>query len=183
MTDASQTVNPAAPPPAGNAPISLQDVMSAGLASLIAAVTLALLCYCFWGASAVTAEHFKNEKDILALALGLLGTVTGYYFGRTPAEHQAQQATRAADTAQGNAQASQQSADKAHQKADAIRAEVARELAALAGANAPGPPSGEPVVAQTVAAPTLTPVQVQARMAALLARVTMIGQAGESKGP
>lgn len=175
--DASQIVNPAAvaPPPAGNAPISLQDVMSASLAGLIAAVTLILLCYCFWGASAVSADHFKNEKDILALALGLLGTVTGYYFGRTPAEHQAQQATRAADSAQVNAQASQQSADKAHQKADAIRAEVAQELAALAAANAPDPPSGEAVTAQSAPVSPLTPAQVQARMAALLARVNMIG--------
>ena len=34
-------------------------------------------------------EAFGRQKDILLLALGLLGTVTGYYLGRIPAERQA----------------------------------------------------------------------------------------------
>ena len=41
-------------------------------------------------------ETFSNQKDILHLALGLLGTVTGYYFGRVPAEKHANTARDAA---------------------------------------------------------------------------------------
>ena len=183
-------------PPVSNAPISLQDVMSAGLASLIALVTLVLLCYCFWGASAVTTEHFKNQKDVLALALGLFGTVTGYYFGRTPAERQAQQATRTADATQSQltktqdqlttqqdktqdhltaqqdkVTSAQVTAQAAQQQTQAVKAEVTRELVALSAATIP--PDGQ-INALAAAAPALTPAQVQARLAALLDRVNLI---------
>jgi hypothetical protein len=41
-------------------------------------------------------EIFLKQKDILHLALGLLATVTGYYFGRVPAERHANTARDAA---------------------------------------------------------------------------------------
>ena len=84
-------------PRPSNPPVSLQDVMCASLAGLIALVALGLLICCYCGASAAGDVHFKNEKDVLAMAIGLLGFVTGYYFGRAPVERQAQQATRYAD--------------------------------------------------------------------------------------
>lgn len=37
---------------------------------------------------------FSRQKDILQVAVTLLGTVTGYYLGRVPAERRAQQAER-----------------------------------------------------------------------------------------
>src|ERR1700721_600414 len=45
-------------------------------------------------------DAFGREKDLLLYALALLGTVTGYYLGRVPAELHAQQAQKAADNAQ-----------------------------------------------------------------------------------
>lgn len=45
-------------------------------------------------------EAYGRQKDLLLYALALLGTVTGYYLGRVPAEQRAQQAQHAADTAQ-----------------------------------------------------------------------------------
>jgi len=51
------------------------------ISAAIAGVTLYMLVKCFWSAASGTAQ-----KDILSLALGLFGTVTGYYFGRIPAE-------------------------------------------------------------------------------------------------
>lgn len=66
------------------------------LSAAIAGVTLYMLVKCFWSAASGTA--FTNEKDVLSLALGLFGTVTGYYFGRIPAE----KAADAAKTAEQN---------------------------------------------------------------------------------
>ncbi|ATE59008.1 hypothetical protein CCZ27_02675 [Thauera sinica] len=45
-------------------------------------------------------ESYNRQKDIMLYALALLGTVTGYYLGRVPAEINAKRAENAADTAQ-----------------------------------------------------------------------------------
>jgi hypothetical protein len=45
-------------------------------------------------------EAYGRQKDLLLYGLALLGTVTGYYLGRVPAEQRAQQAQQAANTAQ-----------------------------------------------------------------------------------
>lgn len=45
-------------------------------------------------------DAFGRQKDLLLYALALLGTVTGYYLGRVPAELRAQQAQQAANTSQ-----------------------------------------------------------------------------------
>lgn len=52
-------------------------------------------------------EAYERQKDIMLYALALLGTVTGYYLGRVPAELHAQQAQRSADTAQHELQSTQ----------------------------------------------------------------------------
>jgi hypothetical protein len=46
------------------------------------------------------ADAFGRQKDLLLYALALLGTVTGYYLGRVPAELRAQQAQQTANTSQ-----------------------------------------------------------------------------------
>lgn len=54
----------------------------------------------FAGDSALAArEAYERQKDLLMLALGLLGTVTGYYLGRVPAELRASAAQSAAERA------------------------------------------------------------------------------------
>ena len=54
----------------------------------------------FAGDSAVAArEAYERQKDLLTIAMGLLGTVTGYYLGRVPAELRAGKAQSAADRA------------------------------------------------------------------------------------
>jgi hypothetical protein len=45
-------------------------------------------------------EAYERQKDLLILAVGLLGTVTGYYLGRVPAELRAKAAQQTADRAQ-----------------------------------------------------------------------------------
>ena len=46
-------------------------------------------------------EAYGRQKDLLLHVLSLLGTVTGYYLGRVPAEQRAQQAQQSANVAQG----------------------------------------------------------------------------------
>ncbi len=68
-----------------------------------------------------------NGKYLIGLALSLAGTVTGYYFGRVPAEARANTAERAADDAKkGQAQA--------QAKVDDVKKTLDRIL--------PGPPGG-----------------------------------------
>jgi hypothetical protein len=52
-------------------------------------------------------DAFGREKDLLLYALALLGTVTGYYLGRVPAELRAQQAQQNANTSQNQLAATQ----------------------------------------------------------------------------
>ena len=54
----------------------------------------------FAGDTALAArEAYERQKDLLMIVMGLLGTVTGYYLGRVPAELRAGRAQSAADKA------------------------------------------------------------------------------------
>jgi hypothetical protein len=74
--------------------------------SVPAVIALAILAVALW--MLVDVHHlpkgegdvYQREKDILFLALGFLGTVTGYYFGRVPAERHADAARVVASAAQ-----------------------------------------------------------------------------------
>jgi len=77
----------------------IREISVTLLSAAIAGVTLYMLVKCFWSAASSTAQ-----KDVLSLALGLFGTVTGYYFGRIPAE-------KAADAAKSAEQNTKKMAD------------------------------------------------------------------------
>jgi hypothetical protein len=81
----------------------IREIVTAVISIVIAMLALWMLCKTFYFASQAGAEFdekaFSREKDILLLALGFLGTVTGYYLGRVPAEKQADAARDAADKA------------------------------------------------------------------------------------
>ena len=127
-------------------------------------------------------DAYDRQKDIMLYGFSLVGTVTGYFLGRAPAERGAQQAQQTArDTqkqltsqqqATSDAQSQTQSALKdrgtAEEKTAQIKAAVAQEVAALT----PDVPAG--AAAQAAAAPALAPEQVQARLADLLDRVNRI---------
>src|SRR5262245_406871 len=78
--------------------------------SVPAVIALAILAVALWmlvdvhqyleGDPKPDLETYQRKKDVLLLALGFLGTVTGYYFGRIPAERHADAARDAAKTAQ-----------------------------------------------------------------------------------
>src|SRR5262249_27030232 len=76
----------------------LREIVTAVISVAIVALSLFLLwdVYC---AAKVKAETFDRQKDLLSLSLALLGTVTGYYFGRVPAERHADAARACAHAA------------------------------------------------------------------------------------
>jgi hypothetical protein len=80
----------------------IREISVTALSAAIAITTLYMLVLCFWhGGGNLDSDGldaFARQKDILGLALGLFGTVTGYYFGRIPAE----KAADAAKTAEQN---------------------------------------------------------------------------------
>jgi type VI protein secretion system component VasK len=70
---------------------------------------------------------FNNRKEILAIAIGLLGTVLGYYFGRVPAERQA-------DAARADAASAKEDAADAEARANDLAERQTRALATLEAA-------------------------------------------------
>ncbi|HKR11079.1 MAG TPA: hypothetical protein VJT15_03395 [Pyrinomonadaceae bacterium] len=72
-------------------------------------------------------DAYDRQKDIMLYALALLGTVTGYYLGRAPAELHAQQAQKSANTAQ-------QQLDKAQTKLTETASDAAAAAAHVATA-------------------------------------------------
>lgn len=70
---------------------SWREVMTHIIAALVLGVVLGLLVWTF--------KVTSDKMAVLQLALPLLGTVLGYYFGRTPAEQRANAAQKAAAAA------------------------------------------------------------------------------------
>jgi hypothetical protein len=96
----------------------LRETVTALIALAIAFVALRLL----WDVHGVLKmgkpDNYEQHKELLLLALGLLGTVTGYYFGRVPAERHADAARDAAKAAQ---KREQDVRSKVHMEAAHIR--------------------------------------------------------------
>lgn len=89
--------------------------------------------------AAAKKEAYERQKDLLGIAIGLLGTVTGYYLGRVPAELRAQTAQGLLSTATDAAQQANQNADRVKQDA---RAAADAALQALQGATTSAPDPG-----------------------------------------
>jgi hypothetical protein len=81
-------------PPTQPSDFDLKEVVTAAIA--LAIVTL-LVIFLWQGFNAKTLE--ENQKYIIGIVLSLAGTVTGYYFGRVPAEKRADTAERAENDA------------------------------------------------------------------------------------
>lgn len=70
-------------------------------------------------------ESYERQKDIMLYGLALLGTVTGYYLGRVPAERRADAAQQAAVVSQRSEATARQDATVAQDKVVAAAGEVA----------------------------------------------------------
>ena len=75
--------------------LNFKEIVTAAIAISIVASLITMLWICFVQSGKIS----DDEKFIIGIILSLAGTVTGYYFGRVPAEKRADTAERAADTA------------------------------------------------------------------------------------
>lgn len=91
---------PPAPTPPGNENWALKEVVGSLLSLAIMIVTLGFLVCMFRADANVADTVWQHQTSILATAVSLAGTVTGYYFGRLPAERAAATAQQAATSAQ-----------------------------------------------------------------------------------
>lgn len=134
----------------------LKESMTAGIAGMIVLVALFLVIVSFLAVETrtVTAEQvanpelntalqlahqqaFDQRQTVLTIAIGLVGVVTGYFFGRVPVERRAQAAESSARTNASAAEAAIASRDAARHDADSaaiqindVRATVRRMKAA-----------------------------------------------------
>jgi len=99
MIDAlPNTAAPAADPtqPATKVPdVNFKEIVTAAIALAIVTTMIALLWWGFY----MGKDLVENQKYIIGIVLSLAGTVTGYYFGRVPAEKRADTAERAENDA------------------------------------------------------------------------------------
>jgi hypothetical protein len=100
--------------------VNLKEGTTTVIALVILGITMGLLISTF--RAAVT---YEEKKDILLYALPLLGAVTGYYFGRVPAERRAEvaeeslgEANKTAHDSAAAAKEAQNRADEANQRKD-----------------------------------------------------------------
>ena len=107
----------------------LREIVTAAIAITILIITAVMLMETFHSAKYLTVigetdaarqaeiaqrdKAFNNQKDILLYGLALLGTVTGYFFGRVPAELHAVQAQKAANVAEDRANDAKDAENKA----------------------------------------------------------------------
>lgn len=74
---------------------SIKEYVAATLALAIVGFMIYTMHVMFTADPKVTNEQWQHMSSILQVAVGLAGTVTGYYFGRIPAEKAATTAQQA----------------------------------------------------------------------------------------
>src|SRR6185436_11484039 len=107
------------PPASSTQPLvqGLREWITALISFAIVVVALWMLIDTYTSGKVVAVEAsgkaqldaFARQKDLLLYALALLGTVTGYYLGRVPAELHAQRAESEAKASQQQAEAARNS--------------------------------------------------------------------------
>jgi hypothetical protein len=112
----------------------LRELATVLIAFGIVAVALVILAFTFFriGEPQITAtdvanaelleaqtaardEAFQNRLVVLNVSIGVLGVVTGYFFGRVPAERRAEKAEKAAEASSQAAETNAANAAAAHQ--------------------------------------------------------------------
>ena len=86
-------------PPGMFSDFTFKEIITAAIALAIVASLITMLWICFVQTEKIT----DDEKFIIGIILSLAGTVTGYYFGRVPAEKRADTAERGSGHCEGRA--------------------------------------------------------------------------------
>ncbi len=72
-----------------------KEVVAAVIALTIVGMTICFLCYMFFSPTGSDEKTWQRWMTVLQTSMALAGTVTGYYFGRIPAERAAATAMQA----------------------------------------------------------------------------------------
>lgn len=114
------------------------------VASVLSLVLVGFAVYCmsemFWAPSDISDRVWQQRSSVLQIAIGMAGTVTGYYFGRIPAERSAAVSQQVATVAQQGLAIATVQADKAIQNEQRIRTnliDLKNELGTPLGGGAP----------------------------------------------
>ena len=94
LTNIATPVTPTTQPATKVPDVNFKEVVTAAIALAIVTTLIVFLWQGFNGAT-----FGENQKYIIGIILSLAGTVTGYYFGRVPAEKRADTAERAENDA------------------------------------------------------------------------------------
>lgn len=132
---------PAVVPPLVGSGNWLKEYVAASLSIVIVGFTMYFMFKMFEAPDNVGQALWQHQSAILQVAVGLAGTVTGYYFGRIPAERAASTAQQAANTAQQSLANTTVLAQQATANEDRIRTQVndlRRELSTPLGGGAAG---------------------------------------------
>jgi len=127
---------------------SLKDFMTAFIAVAIMLATGYVFFNLYGGRAEAADAAYQRGMQLLQILLGFAGTVVGFYFGRAPAEKQANEAQLRANQAQKDAANAQTEGAKAQDaKARVLKQveQVARDLGS--------PPSGGSVLSHAAQAP------------------------------
>ncbi len=102
-TPTTSTIPPT-PPAVGSQAASvgnwLKEVVAAALSAVIVGFTMYFMWKMFEAPDDIGENIWQHQSAILQVAVGFAGTITGYYFGRIPAERAAATAQQAANSAQ-----------------------------------------------------------------------------------
>lgn len=102
-----------------------KEAVSAALSVVIVGFTMYFMLKMFEAPDDVGSTLWQHQSAILQVAVGFAGTITGYYFGRIPAERAAATAQQAANSAQQGLVITSAAAQQATAKENRIRTQVA----------------------------------------------------------
>jgi hypothetical protein len=98
------------------------------VAALLSIAIVGFTIYCmlkmFKAPENISDTLWQHQSTILQVAIGLAGTVTGYYFGRIPAERAAANAQQTANNAQQTVASATSLAERTSSEATRIRTQV-----------------------------------------------------------
>lgn len=116
------------PPAVGSQAVSvgnwLKEVVAAALSVVIVGFTMYFMWKMFEAPDNIGANIWQHQSAILQVAVGFAGTITGYYFGRIPAERAAASAQQAATSAQQSLVNTSAAAQQAATNENRIRTQV-----------------------------------------------------------
>ena len=115
-----------------------KELVSALMAIAIVGLTLVLLGYMFFDPAGADKTLWEHRSGVIQTCLALAGTVTGYYYGRIPAERAAATATQASAANAARADDAKASKDQMVGQLKDLKTQLQLGSSPMGGGNAQG---------------------------------------------